>query len=109
MAIRLVQEDERLVFKTEGATLFYRRPSASKQRYFIKKNTNKRTGVTDWVGVTEDVLNYCILDWKGVTGEKNEDVEFETSLLNKLPQDVTADFMGEIGIADPEESSVKKA
>ena len=109
MAIKLVQEDERLEFLYEGATLFYRRPSNSKQNFFIKKHTNKRSGNIDWVKVTTDVLNFCVLGWKGVLGGDGKEIEFETNLLGKLPTDFVADFMGEIGIANPEDVTEKKA
>ena len=108
MTIRLVEEDERLEFRSEGATLYYRRPSQSKQGFFARKNTKRQTGITDWVAVTKDLLNYCILDWEGVVGRDDEVVSFDKSLVEKLPADLVSEFINEIGIANPERAAEKK-
>jgi len=104
MAIRLIQDDERLVYEVEGSRIFYRRLSSLRRARIIRKHTKR--GKTDWSAVTQEMLEEIITGWEGVEGPDGP-VEFSRDLVTRLPDDVVTDILELSGASSPDEGAEK--
>jgi len=98
MAIQLVRTDEKLIYKSEGSKIFYRRISTLKRGSIVKKHTKR--GKTNWNAVTEDILRYVVIGWDGVQ-QDGKDVTFDHDLSLMLPEETLTDILELSGGADP--------
>jgi len=91
MPIKLIKEDERLIFEFEGAELIYRRIPQNLQRQWVKECTNRKTGFVDWARIGQKAMQYAVLSWGGVEDDNGE-VEFNKDLLDCLPGAMINEF-----------------
>lgn len=90
MAIQIVKDDERHVYKTDGSSVYYRRVSTAKRGAIVRKHTKR--GKTNWVEVTADLVRTIIVGWENVQDNGNTiDFTPETALL--LPDDILSDIL----------------
>ena len=109
MPIRLIKDEERLVYEAEGTKIFYRRISDVKKAANVKRYTKK--GKTDWGAVTSDLLRQIVLGWENMK-DGDMDVPFDPELVTRLPGDVVEDLLNLSGAGNPsgeEESAAKNS
>lgn len=88
MALRLIDEEERLVYdEGEGWRLFYRRIPESIYNAIVRKCTNAKQ-VTNWAAAGRELFNYAARDWEGVEDENGTAVAFSLELAERLPAKV---------------------
>lgn len=106
MPIQIVQQEERLVYESEGSKIFYRRIPIAKQNQIVKKHTKR--GKTNWSDVSKEFLEYIVIGWEDVEmGGQN--IAFDQSFLPFLPPDVVNDLLDRSGAADKEEDAGKNS
>jgi len=99
MPIQIVQQEERLVYETDGSKIFYRRIPISQQNAIVKRHTKK--GKTNWSEVSKEFIEYIVLGWEDVEmGGQN--INFDQSFLPFLPPDVVTDLLDRSGAASKE-------
>ena len=107
MGLRLISDDERLVYEGDGFEIFYRRiPSGTRGR-IINKHT-KRGGETNWAKATEEMLEHCITGWAGVYTTDADgirtDEPFSSDKIRMIPDDVQIKLVDLVGAnADAED------
>ncbi len=104
MPIQIVQQEERLVYESEGSKIFYRRIPISQQNLIVKRHTKR--GKTNWPAVSREFLEFITLGWEGVEMDKKS-VSFDQGLLPQLPPDVVNDLLDRSGAANKEEDTGK--
>ena len=109
MPIKLIKDEERLVYEAEGTKIFYRRISDVKKAANVRRYTKK--GKTDWGAVTSDLLRQIVLGWENMK-DGDMDVPFDPELVTRLPGDVVEDLLNLSGAGNPsgeEESAAKNS
>jgi len=101
MPIQLVKEDEKLIYKDSGSTIFYRRISSAKRAEIIKKHTVR--GKTDWQAATAELMEYIVLGWEKVQ-ESKVDIPFSKDLIPSLPENYQTELLALSGGAGDEEA-----
>lgn len=101
MAIRLVKNDEKLIYESEGSKILYRRISLLRRNHIVKQHT--RRGLTDWGAATVSFLKEVVIGWENVC-DGGKPVAFGPELVAGLPGDVVTDILELSGCADGGES-----
>lgn len=106
MGLRLIDEEELLTYEGPGFKIFYRRLPNKLRAQIVDRHT-KRGGTTNFTQASIDYLKYCVKGWEGVYIEKKgvrEDIAFEPSKVELLPDLVQADLVDLIGANADEEA-----
>ena len=90
MAVQLVKDGEKLVYKVDGSSFFYRRISTTTKNAIIKKHT--RRGKTDYGAVAIDVLDYVVIGWEDVQIDF-KDIPFDPALVRAIPEDYQTELL----------------
>ena len=104
MGIKLISEQEKLVCRVNGATLWYRRVPSYVQQQIETRHTKR--GVVDQRAVVEDVIAWAVLDWDQVTDTDGKPVPFHKELLALLPESAKADLIAHLYESDPTEAAL---
>lgn len=106
MGIQLIDEEEKLIFESQGARLYYRRIPMDLIQAWQKQHTTR--GETDWGAVSKKALEYAVLDWSGVyAGE--EEIPFSKELILKLPGGFINDFLSVLMDGTQWEAEIKNS
>lgn len=104
--IKLIDPQERLVYKIDGdAEIYYRRPTMTERQYAINKHTKR--GNTDWWAVGIELLKSHVLGWKGFSSEGKQ-VEFEQKLIDIIPDEILTGLFEVMRASEGEELIEKK-
>jgi hypothetical protein len=114
MGLQLVSDEERLVYEGDGFQIFYRRITNHKRAQIVQRHTNRK-GETNNVAVAEEMLEWCITGWSGVTdvnpttGEYVETV-FSPDKIKRIPDEVGGELIELFGLnADEKAVEVKNS
>ncbi len=77
--IQIIDPEERFALRLEGAVLFLRRLDSATQRAIERRHQAGQ----DRAAVSDDVLDYVIQDWQGVTSPQGQ-AEVPCTRENKL-------------------------
>jgi hypothetical protein len=92
MAIRIIQETERLVFDCSGeAKIFYKRIPRYMYSKWVREFTTRRGDRTDWNAVGRAAMEYAILDWEGFEDETGP-VKYTPDKIDNIPGAVVDEF-----------------
>ena len=98
--LKLVQEEERFVYKGDGYEIFYRRVPSTIRDSYIKKHTPRRGGDPDWTIIGKLMLEYALVDWSGIfeeTDGQRTDIPFDREKVRFIPEDVRTDIIEKLG------------
>ena len=97
MAIRIIQDDERLELTIEGATFIYRRIPAGQRAKIVEQCTGKRSGQINWGKATIAIMEYCLFDWRNVIDAESREVTFDKALISYIPDTAQSELMEAFG------------
>ena len=99
MSLRLITDQERLRYDGEGYWIEYRRLPAHIRANIVRTCTKR--GTLDFYAASIKFLEYCVLDWNGVTtvddSGKEVRVDYDKDLVRYLPDEVQNDLIERIG------------
>jgi hypothetical protein len=97
MAVRIINDNERLHIDIEGARFFFRRLPAHVRASIIEQYTDKRSGVQDWVKISIAYLQHCLYGWERVIDGHGEALPFSTEIIKYLPDTVQSELVEIVG------------
>ena len=97
MGIKLIGDQEDLVYEHRGAKIHYRRLPAHVRAQIVKRHTKR--GMIDWYGSSLAFLEYCITNWSDVESANGsgEPAKFTAELVRYLPDVIQDDILELIG------------
>ncbi len=99
MGLNLVNAAERLKFEGDGYVIFYRRITNQKRNQIVQRHTNRR-GEPDNAAIADEILEYCVTGWTGVSefvnGEWTE-VPFSSDKVSLIPDEIGGELMDYLG------------
>jgi len=90
MPITILDQDEKLLFQSGDVKIYYRRIPRSVLSRFVKAST--RRGETDWMHVSDQALQYAILDWDGFVDKAGKPVPYSPELIDAVPSGILNEF-----------------
>lgn len=100
MGLRLIKDDERLVYEIDDeARIYYRRLPNRKRGEIIDRHTKR--GTTNWVGATLEMLEHAVIGWEGfyeMNGDdKRVDVPYSLDKVRWIPDDEQTNLFDLLG------------
>lgn len=98
--IQIVEDDESFELTFDDSVLVCRRVSRQKAREIEKRHTTTKfrpggvqVPVADEENVADDLLDYCIVDWRGVVDSRGNAIPCERQYKLLLPPSVLNELM----------------
>jgi len=92
MAIKLINENEKLVYEYEESKIFYRRITLAEAQNLEKRCVDRKNR-RDNEKAVKLRLEHCVLGWEGVKGDDDNDLPFKKEYLEFLPGDIQLDLI----------------
>lgn len=94
--LRIIKDDERLVFEGDEYKIFYRRITNSRRGRILEKH-RKRGKDPDLSKATDEMMEWCVTGWTGFyyidENQQRVDVPFDPTLVKAIPDEVLAELV----------------
>ena len=97
MAVRIIDDNEKLFHDIEGARFHYKRLPAHIRGKIIEQYTDKRSGAQDWVKISIAYLIHCLYGWEHIVDGSNNELPFSIDKIGYLPDTVQSELVEIIG------------
>jgi len=98
MSVRLIKNDERLIYQIGDTKFYYKRISSDRANAIRRKHTVR--GEVDGGKVGFDILETHLLGWENVLDWEDKQVLFNSENIRLIPDEVLAEIITAIGSAD---------
>ena len=107
MPVRIIKDDEKLVYRCGDTTFYYKRIKSESASAIRRRHTNR--GIIDHAKVGMEILSKYLVGWENVQDWDGGKITFDVNLIPELPDEVLAELIGAIGSAEGEYASMEEA